>query len=66
MFNINFLKILLLSLHVLTTSEFHSNHFGILLRKIVKPGDHNEIKLAIRKIFRKYKPIRHYLVMSQK
>ena len=33
-----------LSSHVFTALEYDSNHFGILLCKIVKPRDHNEIK----------------------
>ena len=36
---------LFLSSHVFTASEFDSNYFGILLWKIVKPRDHNEITL---------------------
>ena len=32
-----------------TTLEFDGNHFGILLRKIVKPREHNEIKSPIGK-----------------
>ena len=47
---------LFLSSHVFTALEFDSNHFGILLWKIVKPRDHNEIKPPIAKIVRKYKP----------
>ena len=58
--------LLFLPSHVLTALEYDGNHFGILLWKIVKPRDHNEIKPPIGKIFRKYKTIRHYLVMSQK
>ena len=57
---------LLLSSHVFTALEFDSNHFGILLWKIVKPRDHNEMKSAIGKIFQKYKPIRNYFGMSSK
>ena len=58
--------LLFLPSHVLTALEYDGNHFGILLWKIVKPRDHNEIKPPIGKIFRKYKTIRHYLVMPQK
>ena len=58
--------LLFLPSHVFTALEFDGNHFGILLWKIVKPRDHNEIKPPIGKIFWKYKTIRHYLVMSQK
>ena len=47
-----------------TALEFGSNHFGIIFWKIVQPHDHNEIKQPIGKIFRKYKRIRHYFVMS--
>ena len=54
------------SSHVFTALEFDSNHFGILLWKIVKPCGYNEIKPPIGKIFRKYKPIRNFFVMSQK
>ena len=49
---------LFLSSHVFNALEFYSNQFGILLWKIVKP--------SIGNIFRKYKPIRHYFVMSRK
>ena len=49
--------LLFLSWHVFNALEFNSNHFGILLWKIVKPRDHNEIKPPIGKIFWKYKPI---------
>ena len=42
--------------------KFDSDQFGILLWKIIKPRDHNETKLSIGKILRKYKPIRHYFV----
>ena len=44
----------LLSSHVFTILEFDSNHFGILLWKMVKPCDHNEVKPPIEKIFWKY------------
>ena len=64
--NLLSLIFLFLSLHVFTGLEFDSNHFGFLLWKMVKPRDHNEIKPTIGKIFRKYKPIRHYFVMSRK
>ena len=57
--------LLFISSHVFTALEFDSNHFVILLWKMVKPRDHNEIKLPIGKIIRKYQPIRHYFVMSQ-
>ena len=75
MFNMNFSKyyfkiggicLLFLSSHVFAALEFDSNHFGILLWEKVKPCDHNEIKRPIANIFRKYKPIRCYFVMSQK
>ena len=36
--------LLFLSSHVFTALEFHSNHFGILRWKIVKPQDHDETK----------------------
>ena len=55
--------LIFLSSHVFTGLEFDSNHFGILLWKIVKPLDYSEIKPPIQKIFRKYKPIRHYFAM---
>ena len=55
--------LLFLSPHVFTALKCDSNHFDIL--KIVKPRDHNEIKPPIGKIIRKYKPIRHYFVMSR-
>ena len=58
--------LLFLSSHVFNALEFDSNHFGILLWKIVKPRNHNEIKPPIGKIFWKYKPIRYYFAMSQK
>ena len=54
------------SSHVIKALEFDSSHFGILLWKKVKPRDYNEIKSPIWKIFRKYKPIRHYFVMSRR
>ena len=38
-----------LSSHVSTTLEFDSNHFRMLLCKIVKPRDLNKIKPPIRK-----------------
>ena len=47
--------LLFLPSHAFTTLEFASNHFGILLWKIVRPCDHNEIKPPIGKIFRKCK-----------
>ena len=52
--------------HVFVTLICNINHFGILFWKIVKPHDDNEIKPPIGKIFRKYKPITHYFVMSRK
>ena len=58
--------LLFLSWHVFTALEFNSNHFGILIRKIVKPCEHNEIKRPIGTIFRKYKPIKHYFMISRK
>ena len=39
--------LLFLSSHVLTALEFDSNYFGVLLWKIVKPRNHNEIKPPI-------------------
>ena len=51
------ISLLFLSSRVFTALEFDSNHFDILLWKIVKPRDHNEIKQPIGKILRKYKPI---------
>ena len=60
------LCLLFLSSHVFTASDFESIYFGILLWKLVNPRDHSEIKPTIGKIFRKYKPIRHHFVMSQK
>ena len=65
-FKTSTLRLPFLSSHVFTALEFGSNHFGILLWKIVKPRDHNEIKPPIGKIFKKYKTIRHYVVMSCK
>ena len=58
--------LLFLSCYVFSVLEFDSYHFGILLCKIVKSRDHNEIKPPIGKIFRKFKPIRHYFVMPRK
>ena len=55
-----------LSSHVFITLKFNSNPFGILLWKVVKPRDRNKINPTIGKIFRKYKPIRHYIVISRK
>ena len=52
--------------HVFATLICNINHFGILFWKLVKPRDNNEIKLLIGKIFRKYKPITHYFVISRK
>ena len=56
-FIINFFKIFfetgtvcLLSSHVFTALVFDSNHFGILIWKIVKPRDYNKLK-AILKAF---------------
>ena len=56
--------LLFLSSYIFTTLEFDMNHFGILLWKIVKPCDHDEIKPTNRKIYWKYEPIRHYFVVS--
>ena len=53
-FKIGTICLLFLSSHVFTALEFDSNHFGILLWKIVKPRDHNEVKPPIRKIFTLY------------
>ena len=55
-----------LSSNEFTALEFDSHYFGVLLWKIVKSGDHNEINPLIGKIFWKYKPIRHYFMMSRK
>ena len=49
-----------------TAVKLDSNYFGVLLWKKVKPRSFNEIKPPIAKIFQKYKPGRHYFVMSQK
>ena len=57
--------LLFFSSHVFNTLEFDSNHFGILLWKIVKPRDQNEIKPPIEKIFWKYKPIWHFFVCPE-
>ena len=65
-FKTSTISILFLSSHVFTALELDSNHFDFLLWKLVKQRDHNEIKQPIGKIFRKYKPIRHYFVMSLK
>ena len=65
-FKIGIICPLFLSSHVFSGLECGSNHFGILIWKIVKPRDYNEIKLAIGKIFRKCIPISHYFVKSQK
>ena len=54
-----------LSSHVLASLQFDSHYFNILLWKIAKQSDHNEIKPPIAKIFPKYKPIRQF-VMSRK
>ena len=60
------LHIFFSSSHVFTALEFYNNYFAILLWKIVKPRDHNEIKRVIGKIFRKYTQIRYYFVMHRK
>ena len=57
--------IFFLSSHVFTAFEFNSNHFGILILKIVKPREQNETKPSMRKMFQKYKPFRHYFEISQ-
>ena len=62
----NSICFIFLSPHIFTALEFDSILFHILLWKIVKPRDHNEMKPPMRKIFQKYKPIQHYSVMSQK
>ena len=54
------------SSHVFANLKCNSNHFGILLWKIVKPSDHNEIQPPIRKILQKHETIKHYFVMAQK
>ena len=48
-FKTNTICLLFLSSDVFTTLELDSNHFDILLWKIVKPCDHNEIKPPIGK-----------------
>ena len=58
--------LLFLSPHIFKALQFDSNHSGVLLWKIVQPRYHNEIKPPTGIIFRKYKPIRHYFVMSRK
>ena len=58
--------LLFLSSHVFTTLEFDSNHFSILLWEKGRPCNQNEIKPPIGKIFLRYKPIKHYFVMSLK
>ena len=58
--------LIFLSSHVFTALEFHSNYFGILLWKIEKPRDYNEIKPTAGKISQKYKPIRHCFVIFWK
>ena len=58
--------ILFLASHVFTALDFFSNHLDILLWKILKALDHNEVRLPTRKIFRKYKPIRHDFEMPRK
>ena len=50
-FETDTIYILFLSSHVFTALEFDSSHFGVLLWKIVKPRDHNEIKPSIGKMF---------------
>ena len=53
-FEIGTICLLFSSAHLFTALEFHGNHFAILLSKMVKPHDHNKIKLSIGKIFPKY------------
>ena len=65
-FNTGTLSLLSFSWHILTVSEFDINYFDILFWKIVKPRDHNEIKPPVGKIFRKYKPIIPYFVITPK
>ena len=60
------LHIFFSSSHVFTALEFYNNYFAILLWKIVKQRDHNEIKRVIGEIFRKYTQIRYYFVMLRK
>ena len=62
----NTICLIFLSPHIFTALEFNGIHFDILLWKIVKPRDHNEIKPPMRKIFQKYKTTQHYSVTSQK
>ena len=52
--------------YIFATLEFDSNYLVSFLWNIVKLPDHSEVKPPIGKIFWKYKPIRHYLVMSSK
>ena len=66
LFKIGTLCLLFLSSHVFATLQFDSNHFGILLWKIVKLRDHNETKPPIGKIFLQYKSIWYYFEMSRK
>ena len=47
------LYLLLFCSHVLTALEFDSSYFVILLWKIVKTREHNEIKPPVGKIFQK-------------
>ena len=65
-FNTGTFCLLFLSSHVFTALEFNSHHFGILLWKMAKSCDLNEIliKQPSRKIFQKYKPVRQYLSFS--
>ena len=65
-FEIGTICLLFSSAHLFTALEFHGNHFAILLSKMVKPHDHNEIKLSIGKIFPKYIKKGYYFVMSRK
>ena len=65
-FKIETIYFLFSSSHIFTALEFDNNHSGILLWKILKPRDHNEIKPPIGKMFRKYKSIRHHFLMPRK
>ena len=60
------LCLLFLFSHIFTDLEIDSNYFGILVWKILKSRDHNEIKPPIGKIFQKCKLVKYYFVMSLK
>ena len=60
------MSLFFLSSHLFFALKFDSNYFGILLLKIVKLRDYDEIKPPIEIVFQKYRPARHYFGMSQK